>query len=195
MTSASRYTVKIIPTSLSRESSIEGHHDLLFRSSSIAIMVKGSNDTMIDIPVSVIRKYGARVVNNLNILNSRKETLIEIEVGRKSVTGEGEFRFITNEGDDIIKHIRQMLHKQCLCKTNSCSSRETTAPVVTSASRDKQSKEKQVTHTGYKICTRKSTDTEKGEQMYPVEDEKFPEQTDYINYELIHELGGIEDTK
>ena len=186
--------MKILPTPLSRDSSIQGHQDLLFRSSSIAIVVKGSNDTIIDIPVNVIRKYGASALCNLSIIrgrHSRKQTIIEIEVGRKAVTGEGEFRFITSEGDDIIKRIRQMLHKQCLCKTSSCSSRETTATVVTSASGDKQSKEKQV---ACHICTNnKSTDSH--EEAHPAADERLTGQTDYINYELIHELGGNEDTK
>lgn len=179
----SRFKVKILSTHIAQKSSIEGKKDLIFLDSSIAFTERDANDLLIEFPSSIIRKYGANTIFKSNIAlntHSRKDTSIEIEVGRRSPTGEGELRFVTDEGEEIVKKMRQMLHKQRRLATGG-SSRVTTTTTITSAPVEKTA--------GRRYNSMKETSRPKEKVNLYFHDDQRKEETDYINYQLIHESG------
>lgn len=81
-----------------------------------------------------------------------------------------------------------MLQKQSVRRMDSCSSRVTTTTTITSASIEKASEVKR--HTSLKeplSCKEKFSPK--------FHDDQSNDQTDYINYQLIHESGINEETR
>ena len=179
-----RFRVKILSTPIAQKMSIEGKKDLIFLASSIAITERDEEDILIEFPCNIIRKYGANSIckSSLTLASqARKDTLIEVEIGRRSPTGEGELRLVTNEGEEILKNMRQMLHKQSVRRLASVSG-HITAATMRSAPVERTNEKR-------RHNSMKETLSLKEKFNLHFHEDQRKEETDYINYQLIHESG------
>uniref|UniRef100_T1KMN9 Uncharacterized protein n=1 Tax=Tetranychus urticae TaxID=32264 RepID=T1KMN9_TETUR len=111
-----RYSIFFETTEASERVGLRGNLELVVFARGIGIARKGDSECFLLWPISVIRQYRLESMDkhSRRKYNKSKVTLVTIEVGRRCLTGEGIFKFTSDQGHDIMRKLEKAVNNWAL---------------------------------------------------------------------------------